>query len=345
MSDQAGNFFQHWKTLASVMVIAGMAWVVTIVGILFPATGHAGESNPRSAPPLPRLVRAGQGDTPETLASRYLNDAGKAWTIVEYNGVDAFTEGQAVLIPMAPFRRGGLASDGYQTVPVLAYTDIAESPGEPGQIARTDFEAQLAWLKENNFNSIRPEDLIAFMDFTGQLPRRAVLISVDTQSRHFFDFGLPLLQKYGFTATLFVATRGVGRKSAMTWEQLEMLQQMGFTIGCRGRGGRSLTRRQKGQRSEDHFKWMAAELRQAKQTIEIRLGTACKFLACPEGDTNELLVAAAVKIGYTAIFSRKTEVIPFFGDRYAIPRIVIDPRTTLSSFADQMTPMNQAELN
>src|SRR6185503_4973502 len=45
------------------------------------------------------VVIAKSDDTTASLASRYLNDASKAWMIEDYNGVTAISPGQQVVIP------------------------------------------------------------------------------------------------------------------------------------------------------------------------------------------------------------------------------------------------------
>ncbi|MBC2710464.1 MAG: hypothetical protein HGJ94_05535 [Desulfosarcina sp.] len=122
---------------------------------LLPPVIHGEEMNADPVPPLPLLVSARRGDTPATIARRYLNDASKGWMIGEYNGIVALSGGQAVMVPLAPFRPGGLTPDGYQTVPVLAYSDIGESPGQKQRVSRSAFNDQMRWLKTEGYRGYR----------------------------------------------------------------------------------------------------------------------------------------------------------------------------------------------
>ena len=293
-------------------------------------------------PPLPLLVRARQADTPASIAQRYLNDASKGWMIVEYNGIATFSGGEPVMVPAAPFRLGGLTPDGYQTVPVLAYADIGDSTE---QVSPSAFNDQMHWLKTEGFVAITPNQLTEFMEFSGQLPRRSVLITFDTASHSLFEIGIPILKELGFTATVFVATNGVGGKDAMTWDQIKQLHRDGFTIGCRGRSGRSLTRRTKGQAFETYFKSVESELRLARQAIETHLDEPCRFLAYPQGDTNSLVSAMAAKLGFAAAFIRRAGDNPFFADRYGIHRTPINHRMNLERFGQRMTTRITADLH
>jgi len=317
-----------------------------LIGVaMFPPTIHGEEMKPDPPPSPPLLVTARQGDTPASIAQRYLNDGSKAWMITEYNGMATFSEGDSIMVPVAPFRPGGLTPDGYQTVPVLAYADIGESKGKTRQVSRSVFSNQMHRLKTDGFIAITPKQLTDFMAFSGQLPRRSVLITFDTVSRSLFDIGIPILKELGFTATVFLSTGGVGRKDAMTWDQIKQSHQDGFTIGCRGRSGRSLTRQTKGQAFETYFKSVASELRLARHAIETHVDAPCLFLAYPHGDTNNLVSAMAAKLGFAAAFIRRAGDNPFFTDRYGIHRTPIDSRINSEQFAKRLTTIIPADLN
>lgn len=321
-------------------------WFIGVIGLAlwlvcwaFPGTSPCRAETDGGAKPIPRLVKARQGDTAGSLAERYLQDANRGWMIREYNAADSFADGQPVLIPMAPYRPGGLFPDGYQHVPVLVYDDIGESTGPGGRIAAEQFHEQMVWLKNEGFTTISPDELVAFMAFSGQLPAKAVLITIDSQSRRFFDHGAPILAALGFRATLFVATDAVGTNGAMSWAELAQLQDRGFTIGCRGRSGQPLLHKRKSLDMKAHFNAVVTDLKQAKQTIETHLKRPCTVLAWPHGETHQLLAAVAAKLGFAAAFLRSAGDTPFFADRHGIHRIVIETGTTAEQFARRLDPL------
>jgi peptidoglycan/xylan/chitin deacetylase (PgdA/CDA1 family) len=326
------------------------AWRIAVFAILlfgtvqisFPVPGKASDAG--AAHQLPLLISARQGDTPTSIAKRYLDDPSKGWMISEYNGKTTFSEGEAVLVPRSLFRLGGLTPDGYQTVPVLAYAGIAESPGNRRQVSCSAFEAQLRWLKTEGFTTITPTQLVDFMKFSGQLPERSVLITWDTQSRAFHDLAVPILESLGFTATVFIATERIGKKGAMTWDQLKALRKRGFTIGCRGRRERSLAHWKNGQSFKAYFESIESDLRLAKKEIEDHLGAPCSALAYPRGSTNGLVVATAARIGFSAAFDLSPGDNPFFADPFDIHRIPIDSRKTLAQFGKAIATLITTDL-
>lgn len=322
-----------------------IASALLIGSILLPPTVHGEEMTAGPSPTRPVMVRARQDDTPATIAQRYLNDASKGWMIVDYNGMATFSGGEPVMVPMVPFQPGGLTPDGYQTVPVLAYSDFGEASEQTRQVSRSTFSHQMRWLKTEGFVAISPRQLTDFMGFFGQLPRRSVLITFDTASLSLFEIGIPLLKELGFTATVFVATNAVGNRKAMTWDQIKQLHKDGFTIGCRGRSGHSLTHRTNGQTFEDYFKWVEAELRLARLAIETHLNNPCLFLAYPQGDTDSLVSAMAAKLGFSAAFLLRPGDNPFFTDRYGIHRTFISRGMNMERFSQRLTTRITADLN
>ena len=312
---------------------------------LFPPTVQGEDTGAGPPPPLPLLVRARQGDTPASIARYYLNDASRGWMIDEYNDRGTLSAGEAILVPMAPFRPGGLTPAGYQTVPVLAYLGFGETPGHRRQVSRAAFNQQMDQLETEGFKAITPVQLVDFMGFSGQLPRRSVLITFDTASVSVHDIAIPILKAHGFTATVFVATDRVGEKGVMNWEQIGQLHADGVTIACRGRSGRSLTRQINGQAFDAYFKSTESELRLSRKAIETHLDAPCLFMAYPGGSTNSLISAMVAKIGFSAAFVLQPGHNPFFGDRFAIHRTLIDSRTGPDQFNAHLSTLIKADLN
>jgi peptidoglycan/xylan/chitin deacetylase (PgdA/CDA1 family) len=316
---------------------ASYTLVAVLILVLIVPAARGGEPPGRKPPPL-LLVRARQGDTPQQLARRYLKAASKGWMIAEYNGKDTFSEGEAVVIPGAAFRPGGLSPDGIQIVPVMAYGDIGDTAGQKhrrlSRISRSAFHEQMRWLSESGFTAISPDRLVQFMAFTAQLPRQSVLITADSESQAFYQHAAPILKVFGMTATVFVAPGRVGEKGAMTWDQIRTLSEEGFTIGCRGRYGRSLTRRKRGQSFKENFSWIESELQHGKKKIEAELGKPCRFLAYPEGRSDNLIAAMAANLGFSAAFNQSPGGTPFYADRFGIHRSIVDSHTDHDRFSD-----------
>ena len=71
------------------------------------------------------------------------------------------------------------------------------------------------------------------------IPDKLVVLNFDDAIRDQFEIAVPILQKYGFHATFFIAEiqetrRGPGfqdKRFYMTWDQIKGLAQLGFELG------------------------------------------------------------------------------------------------------------------
>ncbi len=68
------------------------------------------------------------------------------------------------------------------------------------------FESQLKWLKKKNFHSVSLMQLYNHMKQGDSLPDNSFVLTLDDGYLDNWVFAYPLLKKYGFTATLYVAT-------------------------------------------------------------------------------------------------------------------------------------------
>jgi hypothetical protein len=202
----------------------------------------AGDTAPPRAPGSGRTVLQTRdfaavvvqpGDTLASLAAAWLRDPGRAWEIAEYNGVPSAEPGQELAIPLRPYRRGGLTAERYQTVPVLVYHQIAEKSTNRMTVSRESFEAQMRLLKEQGYRVVTLDQLLEFLEFRGQLPEKAVAITIDDGWRSMYDIAFPILKKYGYPATLFVYTKLVtGGAKALSWDQIREMAAQGLDVQC-----------------------------------------------------------------------------------------------------------------
>lgn len=105
-------------------------------------------------------------------------------------------------------------------LPVLMYHDLGLSvPGGPPDltVAPEEFERQVMWLAGHGYTGISPLDWIQWRDKGKSLPEKPVLITFDDGYASVATHGLPVLERQGFGATVFVVTRRLGLSN--TWDQ------------------------------------------------------------------------------------------------------------------------------
>ena len=200
------------------------------------------------------------------------------------------------LVPPEPRDGEGTAST---VVPILIYHSVrpyvqSDTPAVRRYIATPDaLEQELSWLKQNGYVSISFDDLVNHIDNGAALPPRPVILSFDDDWESQYRYAVPLLRKYGYTATFYIWVVVVGRKHHMTWDEVRDLPKEGMQLGCHTLTHPYLTRIQSDEA-------LQREIAGAKKTIEARTGVPITSLAYPFGQYNARVVAAARDAGFTS---------------------------------------------
>ena len=122
------------------------------------------------------------------------------------------------------------------------------------------------------------------------------------------EVAAPMLQSHGLTARFFITVGWTGKKRGyMDWPELQLLHQAGHTIGAHGWSHTLLTHCTDSE--------LQKELREARLTLEDRLGTPITTMSLPGGRYNGRVLAACKAAGYEHIYSSipRAETLPLGG--------------------------------
>ena len=283
-------------------------------------------------------------ETPAELAEKFLGGETKSWIIEEANPGVNFRRGNAIVIPLKDQNRGGLRSDGFQTIPILTYHRFAEDCSSPLCMPAKTFERQMRYLKEKGYHVITPEELYFFLGYRQGLPKKSVLITMDDGYRSVYNIAYPILKKYGYTATVFIYTDFVGvSKMAITWDQLKEMQANGFTIGSHTIFHSDLTKPKDGETEPEFIARVKEELQGSKQIIDKKLKQDTYFLAYPFGYYDQRSIQTARDAGYKIAMSVKRGGNAFFANPLTLRRDQILHRD-LQSFISRLKTFNNLSL-
>ncbi len=327
-----------WKNAARSLLIAAI--FATIFSSCLPKQAGTRQSGPKKAELATldfTVVRPADDDTFQSLAARYLGDPEKGWLIARYNGLKSLEPGKLLVVPSVPLYRGGLDSQGFQTVPILTYHKFSIGSSDRMTVKADDFERQMRYLKENGYRTVGLDQLLDFMEFKSSLPEKAVVISIDDGWLSAYEIAYPILKEYGFQAVLFLYTDFVDGPKALSWDQVEEMSRNGFDIQNHTRTHRDLTRIKKGESFEQYLREIERELDDAKKAIEEHTGAKCNYLAYPFGRTDSLVNSLVRKKGYRAAFTMERGSAPFFSKRYDIGRSVVYGEFDLDEFVENLT--------
>jgi peptidoglycan/xylan/chitin deacetylase (PgdA/CDA1 family) len=120
-------------------------------------------------------------------------------------------------------------------LPILVYHHVRPGSSSTLFVSPEEFDAELAYLKQNNYHTVSFTDLADYLENGKKLPERPVIISLDDGWENQFEYGFPILQKYHDTATFYVVTNYLDHENFMTTEQLKTMVAAGMSIGCHTR--------------------------------------------------------------------------------------------------------------
>lgn len=83
-----------------------------------------------------------------------------------------------------------------------------------------EFDKQMSYLNLKGYTTISPSDLINFFAGTSKLPAKAIMLTFDDAYADFGDQAVPILNKYGFKATLFAPTGLLENPGYLTWSKV-----------------------------------------------------------------------------------------------------------------------------
>lgn len=210
------------------------------------------------------------------------------------------------------------------------------------------FESHMRWLKDNGYEAISAEDLVLIMEGHMDAPEKAVCITFDDGERSLLDLGLPVLEKYGMKATLFLVTAQVGKNwrglEMMSWAELNELESSGlvsvqshthdmhYKVKTENGGMEPVQRfwAPDGETSENSHR-VLGDLMRSRAEISRHLGHDADLLAWPYGFGNHRLDAVARRAGFRATFSLLAGAVQTNTERpWHIRRFTVTARTTVA---------------
>jgi peptidoglycan/xylan/chitin deacetylase (PgdA/CDA1 family) len=216
-------------------------------------------------------------------------------------------------------------------VPVLMYHEMADIAATSSRlaVAPSVFADQLAYLRDSGFNTVTAGTLSAILaDGAGDLPERPVVLTFDDGYADFYTQAMPLLNQYGFTATLFMTTGWIGKegeqKRMLNWRELAEAEQSGIEIGAH-----TCKHPQLDQLPEDSVR---EELYVSKSELEDNLGLKVPGLAYPYGYSSPKVRRVARDIGYDYGYSVGNNLTTGAADKFALPRLTVRRATTMDDF-------------
>jgi peptidoglycan/xylan/chitin deacetylase (PgdA/CDA1 family) len=220
-------------------------------------------------------------------------------------------------------------------LPILTYHRLLkESPRvamDPKRISvsQAQFHAHLAWLARQGYKTISLDAYVQLLRGGGQPFRKTFAITFDDGYEEVLTLALPVLQKFGFTATVFAVSGQLGgtnqwddgRARLLSAEQYRTLQKAGITIGAHTSGHVHLT--------QANLVIAKQQITESKVLLENSLNQPVPLFAYPYGETNSTVEAMVKEAGFTAAFATDRAPRQHSANLYRLRRVVVFPRTNV----------------
>jgi peptidoglycan/xylan/chitin deacetylase (PgdA/CDA1 family) len=203
------------------------------------------------------------------------------------------------------------------------------------------FEEQLESLMER-FTVVPLTELLDAVQAGGQ---RLAAITFDDGFEDLYTCAFPALRRLKLPFTAFLTTGYLegGRDvfgwsphyanlCPLTWQQVREMASAGCSVGSHTHSHPRL--------SDCAIAQVKQELTRSKWILEDRLGVEVTALAYPFGqphDYDRRVMSIASKVGYSYALTGLQSCLTSIGNRYEVPRVMIDARDDREDFAQKIT--------
>jgi peptidoglycan/xylan/chitin deacetylase (PgdA/CDA1 family) len=226
-------------------------------------------------------------------------------------------------------------------IPILMYHRVATG-GPPGlkrfRLDPTLFDEQLSALSHYGYSTIELTDGVEILCGAKQPTGKPIIITFDDGYRD-FSIALPSLQKYLFTATVFLVAARIGGFAdwdacygepapLMSWPEILEIAGKGTELGCHSLTHRPMT--------EMDYSDLLRDTRQAREILEFGLARPVTHFAYPHGAENKIVRSVIAALMFSSAVSCRPAVARLGDEILCLPRIEVQGSCTPEELISQI---------
>ncbi len=205
-------------------------------------------------------------------------------------------------------------------LPILMYHQVKENGVGKDVITQSEFEADLIYLKENNYNTITMQDLLDFVYNNKLLPENPIILTFDDGYLTTYKYVFSLLKKYDMKIVLSIIGISTDKFSKVldenieyshiTWNQLNEMLESGLvevqnhTYNMHSySSGRKGCSQKKGECYSDYQSVLSEDLELLQNKIYEKTGEVPNTVTYPYGAYNDSTIEIIKQNGFKAALS------------------------------------------
>jgi peptidoglycan/xylan/chitin deacetylase (PgdA/CDA1 family) len=217
-------------------------------------------------------------------------------------------------------------------IPILTYHNFTEDEGSSYKINIVEFEKQMDYLAVHNYSVISLSELLTGLR-NGQLPPKAIAITIDDGFKSTYALAYPVLKKHNFPATLFIYTNFIEKNSySLTWEEIREMTKNNIEIGSHTLSHCNLLKYKKNENYETYLARVKKEIFLSKEILENKIERKTIFFAYPYGTYSSTIKDLVMKAGYEGILNANSMNNTLTADSFSLNRQIIFGNNSFNSF-------------
>lgn len=216
--------------------------------------------------------------------------------------------------------------DGIVTVPILLYHSVTtiDSADTRYTVSATDFKDQMEQLKYWGYSTITIKQLVDHIHKGSTLPPRPIVISFDDGYLNVIENVFPIMERYGFTGTVYIVANRLNADGFLQVEELQKLLDYGWEVGSHSMTHAELT--------QNHAQ-VRTEILQSRLDLEDALGIKVFSFAYPFGAIDSYISSKVLDYGYWAAVGVGNLTGHSYGTVYNLSRREVRGGADLEAFA------------
>jgi peptidoglycan/xylan/chitin deacetylase (PgdA/CDA1 family) len=193
------------------------------------------------------------------------------------------------------------------------------------------FEEQLSALTHHGYSTIGLSDWVEVLSKSEGALGKPIILTFDDGYRDFLTAALPRLQKYLFSATVFLVADRIGgladwdasygkAAALMSWQEILEITDVGIDLGCHSLTHRPMT--------EMGYSDLMKETRQARASLELGVENSIAHFAYPYGAENPAVRSVIGALGFSSAVSCRPALARLGDDSLCLPRIEVPGNCT-----------------